>query len=176
MSRDGGQRRTDYQLELLRRNLQDYNLPFPGDSKRRRRCLSGRSILATSTKSPGAQRITFGLDGKEYRIDLSEEHATELRDFLQKYIQAGEEIPHPTQLSLVGGSGQRRRSAGSSRDDIHEIRQWAEANGYDVSPRGRIKKEIINAYDEAHKSREDKERGYGFGYTPIAMRDFHAGS
>ena len=29
--------------------------------------------------------------------------------------------------------------------------QMLEANGYEVSARGRIKKEVIDAYDEAHK-------------------------
>jgi Lsr2 len=45
----------------------------------------------------------------------------------------------------------RRQSGDSGRNDSHEIRQWAEANGYDVSPRGRIKKEVIEAYDQAHR-------------------------
>jgi Lsr2 len=47
------------------------------------------------------------------------------------------------------GDGRRRGGTGG-RDDIPQIRQWAQANGYDVSERGRIK-EIIDAYDEAHK-------------------------
>jgi Lsr2 len=45
----------------------------------------------------------------------------------------------------------RRRSGSSGRPDIPQIRAWAEANSYDVSARGRIKKEIIDAYDEAHR-------------------------
>ena len=36
------------------------------------------------------------------------------------------------------------------RDDIAQIRSWAESQGLDVSARGRIKKEIIEAYDAAH--------------------------
>jgi hypothetical protein len=44
-----------------------------------------------------------------------------------------------------------RRQSSGGRDDIPQIRAWAEANGYDVSARGRIKKEVIDAYDEAHK-------------------------
>ena len=41
-------------------------------------------------------------------------------------------------------------SGASGRDDIPQIRAWAEANGYEVSARGRIKKEVIDAYDAAH--------------------------
>jgi hypothetical protein len=39
---------------------------------------------------------------------------------------------------------------GSGRDDLQEIRAWAQAQGKQVSPRGRIKKEIMDEYDAAH--------------------------
>ena len=52
-------------------------------------------------------------------------------------------------------SGTRRKSSAgggnSGRSDIGNIRPWAQAQGMKVAGRGRIKKEIIDAYDEAHK-------------------------
>ncbi|MGM5068736.1 Lsr2 family DNA-binding protein [Rhodococcus qingshengii] len=30
------------------------------------------------------------------------------------------------------------------------IREWAGKNGFDVSPRGRIKADVIDAFDAAH--------------------------
>jgi hypothetical protein len=54
-------------------------------------------------------------------------------------------------VTLCGRWSGRRRSGRSGRDDIPQIRAWAEAQGMDVSARGRIKKEILDAYDEAHK-------------------------
>ncbi|MFP3821748.1 histone-like nucleoid-structuring protein Lsr2, partial [Bacillus sp. SIMBA_008] len=42
-----------------------------------------------------------------------------------------------------------RRKGGSGRDplELAQIRRWARANGYELSDRGRISKEILNAYD-----------------------------
>lgn len=34
--------------------------------------------------------------------------------------------------------------------DSTEVREWAKANGYDVQDRGKLRTEIITAYDEAH--------------------------
>ncbi len=52
-------------------------------------------------------------------------------------------------------SGTRRKSSAgggsSGRSDIGDIRAWAQAQGMKVAERGRIKKEIIDADDEAHK-------------------------
>src|SRR5690348_15291381 len=106
--------------------------------------------------SEGDQTVTYTLDGQEYEIDLSEKNAQKLRDALAPFIEKSRPverqplIPTPTR-----GSGTRRRSSsgGSSgaRQDLGEIRAWATANGHKVAERGRIKKEIIDAYNEAHK-------------------------
>jgi Lsr2 len=101
-------------------------------------------------ESEGAETVTFALEGKEYEIDLSEKNAERLRSALQEFIDAARSVERRP-VSFAPAQSARRRSGGSGRDDIHEIRQWAEANNYDVSPRGRIKKEIIEAYDQAHR-------------------------
>ncbi|MCT1689611.1 Lsr2 family protein, partial [Brevibacterium sp. p3-SID960] len=37
-----------------------------------------------------------------------------------------------------------------SRSDTAQIRKWAQDKGYEVSDRGRIPSEIVEAYDNAH--------------------------
>ena len=37
-----------------------------------------------------------------------------------------------------------------SPEQFQAIRDWANSNGYEVSGRGRIKKEIVEAFDAAH--------------------------
>jgi hypothetical protein len=102
-------------------------------------------------ESPDAQPITFALEGKEYQIDLSEKNAERLRSALQEFIgKARPVVPRPV-TSLASERTSRRRSSGSGRDDIQAIRQWANDNGYELPPRGRIKQSVIDAYDEAHK-------------------------
>jgi hypothetical protein len=102
-------------------------------------------------ESTAAERINFSVRGQDYEIDLTEEHAQEFDEALEKYVTAARKVEPQPVMHLVTDRT-RRRTSGSARDDIQEIRQWAKDNGYEVNPRGRIKKEIIEAYDEAHRS------------------------
>ena len=103
-------------------------------------------------ESPDAQPMTFALEGKEYQIDLSEKNAERLRSALQEFIKKARVVERRPVVSLASERTSRRRSGGGSgRDDIQAIRQWANDNGYELPPRGRIKQRVIDAYDEAHK-------------------------
>jgi len=95
-----------------------------------------------------AERIYFTIRGQDFQIDLTEEHAQEFDEALEKYVKAATKIEPQQAIPIT--RARSRQSGGRGRDDIHEIRAWAEANGHNVSPRGRIKKEIIEAYDAAH--------------------------
>ncbi len=93
------------------------------------------------------ETVTFGLDGKEYAIDLNAKNASALRDALAPYV--GHARP------VSGGS--RRRSPGSSTKSAagggtaaSEIRAWARDNGFDVPERGRVSAEVRDAYAAAH--------------------------
>ena len=65
-------------------------------------------------------------------------------------------IEHATKTS-GGSTGGRKRSSsasksgsGRSKDELSNIRAWAQANGHQVSERGRIKKDILDAYHAAN--------------------------
>src|SRR3954464_14024886 len=98
--------------------------------------------------SEGAETITYTVNGQDYEIDLSEDNAEKFHDALEPYIQNSREARRPAEPARRR-DGRRRGDSGNGRDDIPQIRAWAEANGYEVSARGRIKKEILDAYDEA---------------------------
>jgi hypothetical protein len=99
-------------------------------------------------ESKGAETITYTVNGQDYEIDLSEENAQRFYDAFGPYIEKSRRVQRqPVPTSRRDG---RRRSSGSGRDDIPQIRAWAEANGHEVSGRGRIKKDVIDAYDQAH--------------------------
>jgi Lsr2 len=101
--------------------------------------------------SEGAETISYSMDGQEYEIDLSEKNAERFRASLQEFIDASRTVERPAIMTLAPvRSGRRQSSGGSGRDDISQIRSWAEAQGMEVNARGRIKKEIIDAYDAAH--------------------------
>jgi hypothetical protein len=100
--------------------------------------------------SEGAETITYAVNGQDYEIDLSEDNAEKFHDALEPYIKKSRELRRQADTARRGRGDGRRRSSGSSRDDLPQIREWAQANGYDVSARGRIKKEVLEAYDAAH--------------------------
>lgn len=88
-----------------------------------------------------AETVEFGLDGVTYAIDLSEAHAKELRDALAPWIG------HARRES--GRKTRSRKTAASSSSSANDIRAWAQQNGMNVSSRGRVPLEVINAYEEA---------------------------
>lgn len=93
-----------------------------------------------------AETVRFGLDGRSYEIDLNSENADALREAFAPYVSAAR------QAAGERGGG-RRGVAVRPRTDANrtnDIRNWAREHGYKVSDRGRISKEIIEAYDAAH--------------------------
>ena len=96
---------------------------------------------------PADRTIEFGLDGVTYTIDLSDANAGKLRKALDPYIAAGTRVSR----RAAGRSAARPGSSRSSdRDQNKAIREWASKNGYEVSERGRIPQNVIEAYRAAH--------------------------
>src|SRR3954452_14065760 len=89
-------------------------------------------------ESEGAETITYTINGQDYEIDLSEENAQRFYDVLGPYIERSRRVQH--QATPMPRRNGRRRNGGSGRDYTPQIRAWAEANGHEVSGRGRIKK------------------------------------
>jgi hypothetical protein len=91
-----------------------------------------------------AGTVRFGLDGTEYEIDLSAEHARELREALARYVRAGRR---------AGGGARRPARSGrkppASGLDTTEVREWARAQGIDVKDRGRVPAELVVKFKAA---------------------------
>jgi Lsr2 len=92
--------------------------------------------------------VEFSLDGVNYTIDLSESNAGKLRKALDPYINAG------TRLGRAAGRIPARRAVpartAGSRDENRLIREWAVANGHQISERGRIPQGVSDAYRAAN--------------------------
>ena len=99
--------------------------------------------------SEATQTLQYMIDGQEYEIDLSEENIQRFHEALEPFVSASR--PVERRVASTRRRDGRRRSGSRWRDDIPQIRAGAESQGMDVSARGRIKKEILDAYDEAHK-------------------------
>jgi len=95
--------------------------------------------------SEDAQSYKFGWDGDQYEIDLSEQNAKELKDFLSKYIDAAAKVTN--RLPRAASSS---TSKSSNKEELQKIREWAQQNGHEVSSRGRIAQSVVDAYHAAH--------------------------
>ena len=96
------------------------------------------------------ETVRFGLDGKEYEIDLTTENAEKLRSTLSEYVDKARKA----RASRKQGGQQPTTVASttkSKREDTQKIRQWAQDNGFSPSSRGRISQSIVDAYNAAHK-------------------------
>lgn len=86
---------------------------------------------------------SFAFEGKEYSIDLGDDNAEAFRQTMAPYIEAGHRVP--------GGKAKaaRKTTGKTSSADTKAVREWARANGYDVSDRGRIPADVMDAYAAA---------------------------
>ncbi len=88
--------------------------------------------------------VRFGLDGAEYEIDLSAEHAQQLRDALARYVGAARRVGGSSRRPARGG----RRVAGSGLNST-EVREWAKSQGIEVKDRGRVPAELVAKFRAA---------------------------
>jgi hypothetical protein len=106
----------------------------------------------------GGERVEFSVRGVAYQIDLSSANAAKFDKALKPFVDGA--------LKLRGSRGQRakatKRSAprhqvaakatngSASGHQLAAIREWARKNGHQVSERGRIKSEVVEAFEAAH--------------------------
>lgn len=95
------------------------------------------------------ETVRFGLDGVQYEIDLTEAHASELRSVLGDYVGAARRSNQSKQRSNASGTPSAPSS--SRNREAAQIREWAKENGYNVSARGRVNSEIVEAYRAAQR-------------------------
>jgi hypothetical protein len=92
------------------------------------------------------ETVTFGLDGQVYEIDLSTKNAKKLRSELATYVERGNRVSARTVGRRVG---RRTGVVTTDRDETRAVREWAQAKGFDIAARGRIKQDIVDAYQRA---------------------------
>lgn len=90
------------------------------------------------------ETVTFGLDGSTYEIDLSSKNAAKLRDAVAPYVG------HARKVTGRRSAGGRRAAGAGNGPSAREIREWARANGWNLSDRGRVAAEVRQAYEAAH--------------------------
>lgn len=89
--------------------------------------------------------ITFSFDGAHYEIDLTDDNVDAFREAFSDYIAAARKVTGRSGRTSSGSAPKRGNSG-----ELAKIREWAAANGHDVSSRGRISQAVRDAYDAAH--------------------------
>jgi Lsr2 len=88
-----------------------------------------------------AETLRFAFDGKAYAIDLNEKNAAKLRKAIAPYVEAARR-----EGSVARG---KSRTHVATDVDPAAVRAWASSHGYSVSARGRVSREITDAFRAA---------------------------
>ena len=113
--------------------------------------------------SAADETVQFGVDGRSYEIDLSSPNAARLREALATFVAAARKGPRADRAPARGGS--RRAQSATNRAENHRIRDWARSAGFEVSDRGRIPAEGLNAYREHDTTQQLSDSGVVQGET-----------
>lgn len=107
--------------------------------------LDDLELQVSGERVPAIHRgVRFGLDGKLYEIDLSDDNYRKLADVLHPFKQAARRS---------GTSGRRSTTAPSRpQRDNDAIRRWAREQGMTVADVGRVPANIVEKYDQRNQN------------------------
>jgi hypothetical protein len=101
-------------------------------------------IDGTEISDGAGETIDFSLRSAAYRIDLSSANIAKLEKALKPFIDKA------TRVKAVRSTRAKANGSAGNGADLSAIREWARANGYEVSDRGRIRAEIAEAFAASH--------------------------
>lgn len=91
-------------------------------------------------------RLTYR--GNTYELDLNNKNLEALDKALQKYLDRGTRLTDKASSSRRGVGRGSRTSGGP---DTKVVREWAQANGLEVSARGRISALVMEQYEASNR-------------------------
>jgi hypothetical protein len=97
----------------------------------------------------GAETVTFAYAGRSYEIDLGEKNKAKLERALEPFIGAARRVGGKQAAAgkVSGRSASRQPSAGV---DLNAVRSWAAEQGMEVAKRGRLAKNVLEAFLKAN--------------------------
>ena len=91
------------------------------------------------------ETVTFSFQGKSYEIDLNKRNASDFAKKMERYMEKGRKVTAHRVTSSRDG-----RKVKHDRSYVHTVRAWAQANGIEVSNRGRVPLAVYEQYEKAH--------------------------
>jgi hypothetical protein len=107
--------------------------------------ISGERIDTNLVPNP---TVTFAIDGIEYEIELGAKNQSKLYAHLEPYAKAARKVGG--RRGGGRGAGAATTSSGLTKAEIIKIRDWAQGAGHKVSSRGRLSKDVVEAYQNAN--------------------------
>lgn len=100
-----------------------------------------------------ATTVPFMLDGAEYEIDLSDTNADRMREVLSPFVEnarytGGRRARGPRRVKNPNTT--TRGTKKITWYDRSAVREWANANGFEVADVGRISNVVIREYERAN--------------------------
>jgi hypothetical protein len=95
--------------------------------------------------SAASRTVRFSWQGVSYEIDMSDEHTREFDRAVEPYVQAARRVTGAARKS-AGRRGQASREL-----NLAAVRSWAAQNGHRVAERGRIPRQVLDAFQAAHR-------------------------
>jgi hypothetical protein len=105
------------------------------------------------TAADDISTVTFSLDGASYEIDLTANNAAKLRNQLDDFVGAARRIGG----RVKRGTSPKAAAPAVNREQTKAIRDWARQNGFDLSDRGRIPSNVLEAFEAAHAGKGKKK-------------------
>ncbi len=95
------------------------------------------------------QRIEFSFRGTDYVIDLRPANAEKMKAVLGQYINVARRI-EPTEVPQAAGV-EEAFDYPCTEGQLQVILRWAKIHNYAASPSGNVTKQIVQAFNAAHR-------------------------
>jgi nucleoid-associated protein Lsr2 len=106
------------------------------------------------TAAEDISTVTFGLDGATFEIDLTPNNTAKLRNHLDDFVNAG----HRVGGRVKRGTSPKAGAPAANREHTKAVRDWAKQNGFELSDRGRIPANVLEAFEAAHAGGKGKKK------------------
>ena len=99
------------------------------------------------------ETVHFTWEGKSLVIDLNKKNGDKLRKAIEPFVAAARpdgtvQAPAPRRrLSSISSSGKRQNAGAGAATSV--IRAWARENSVEVPDRGRLKPDVVQAWEAA---------------------------
>ena len=111
------------------------------------------------TGGPADETIAFGVDGRDFEIDLNAKHAATFRKQLAAFVDRARPMRAHRPRTTARTTASRERS--------RAIRAWAEEQGFEIADHGRLPANVIKEYERAQN---DAQAGQGPGRRSARTR------